>query len=300
VTLEVVAQDGLRVRAAAKAASFRRRAKLQHYHELAQAQVEALKDELEADAAASQRRKQAARERAAREREARLAQALANMAELEQRQAPKSKPAASQDQGDPPSPPAAKRPSEPRASTTDPEARVMKMADGGFRPAFNAQLAVDRDTQLIAAVALTNAGSDMGQMAPLHAQILERYGCTPEHWLADGGFAQLEAIETLSMRGTQAVVPPPAARRADIDPAVPKRGDSPAIAQWRKFMATPEAQALYLERGATVECANAHLRRRGLQSFTLRGLLKARAVLLWHALAHNLMRMRALNFAFAA
>ena len=45
---------------------------------------------------------------------------------------------------------------------------------------------------------------------------------------------------------------------------------------------------------------NAHLRNRGLQRFNVRGLFKARAVLLWHALAHNLRRMMALNFVFAA
>ena len=45
---------------------------------------------------------------------------------------------------------------------------------------------------------------------------------------------------------------------------------------------------------------NAHLRNRGLQRFNVRGLIKARAVLLWHALAHNLKRMMALNFEFAA
>ena len=48
------------------------------------------------------------------------------------------------------------------------------------------------------------------------------------------------------------------------------------------------------------ECTNAHLRNRGLQRFNVRGMIKARAVLLWHALAHNLKRMMALNFAFAA
>jgi transposase len=297
VTLNVVAQDGLRVRASAKAASFRRKQRLQQFVAQAQAQVQALKSELDEDAAASSRRKQAARERAAREREQRLAQALATMREIEgSRRANKDR----TDHDEPPggTPAATKPEPEPRVSTTDPEARVMKMADGGFRPAFNAQLAVDAATQLIAAVAVVNAGSDMNQMAPMHAQIEQRYHCTPEHWLADGGFTKLQAIEQLTAQGTQPLVPPPKSRNPAIDPFAPKSTDSEPVAQWRARMASAEAQALYKQRGATVECANAQLRRRGLHQFNVRGLVKARAVLLWHALAHNLMRMQSLNIAF--
>ena len=185
-------------------------------------------------------------------------------------------------------------------STTDPEARVMKMADGGFRPAFNAQLAVDAQTQLIAAVAITNSGSDMGQMSPMHDNIQQRYATTPDHWLADGGFTKLQAIDELTVRGTQPVLPPPRSRNPDIDCLAPKDSDSPAQAQWRAFMASDFAKALYIQRGATVECANAQLRRRGLHRFNVCGMAKTRAVLLWHALAHNLMRMRSMNIAFAA
>ena len=176
----------------------------------------------------------------------------------------------------------------------------MKMADGGFRPAFNAQLAVDADTQLIAAVAISNSGSDMGQMSPMHQDIQQRYGLTPDHWLADGGFTKLQAIDELTARGTQPVVPPPRSRNPEVDPLQPKPTDTPAQAQWRDFMSSDFAKALYIQRGATVECANAQLRRRGLSRFNVCGLVKARAVLLWHALAHNLMRMRSLHLDFAA
>lgn len=299
VTLNVVAQDGLRVRAAAKAASFRRRARLEQFMAQAQAQVQALKTELDADAAASSRRKQAAGERAARERRERLAQALATMQQVERTRPAKKKPPS--DHQDPPGGAAAAKPeSEPRVSTTDPEARVMKMADGGFRPAFNAQLAVDAATQLIAAVELVNLGSDMNEMVPLHAQLQQRYARTPEHWLADGGFTKLQAIEQLDQRGTQALLPAPKSRDPHIDSLLPKSTDSGPLSQWRARMASPQGQALYRQRGASVECANAQLRRRGLYQFNVRGLRKARAVLLWHALAHNLMRMASLNIAFQA
>jgi transposase len=298
VTLSVVAQDGLRVRASAKAASFRRRQRLEQFVAQAQAQVQALKSELEADAAASSRRKQAARERAVRERDERLAQALATMHKIERSRPTKKKPV---DDNEPPGGTPAAKPDpepEPRVSTTDPEARVMKMADGGFRPAFNAQLAVDAATQLIAAVEVVDAGSDMNQMVPMHAQIKTRYDHTPEHWLADGGFTKLPAIEQLTQKGTKPLLPPPKSRNPDIDSCLPKSTDSESLKQWRLRMASPEGRARYKQRGASVECANAQLRRRGLHQFNVRGLVKTRAVLLWHALAHNLLRMASLNIAF--
>ena len=313
VTLNAVAQDGLRVRAHAKASSFRRREKLAELLAQAQEQVQALKRELTEDAGASTRRKQAAIERAAREREQRLAAAVAAMDKLQRKPSPEPKtPKPSKRRGrragadapgtgdDTADKPQAQPEAEPRVSTTDPEARVMKMADGGFRPAFNAQLAVDADTQLIAAVAITSSGSDMGQMSPMHQDIVQRYATTPEYWLADGGFTKLQAIDELTERGTQPVLPPPSSRNPDIDRLAPKDTDTPAQAQWRSFMASDFAKELYIQRGATVECANAQLRRRGLQQFNVCGMVKARAVLLWHALAHNLMRMRSLNIAFAA
>lgn len=304
ISLQVVAQDGLRVRAAAKAASFRRKDRLVALHAQAQAQVAALKRELDEDAGASARRKQAARSRAAAEREQRLAQALATMHKIERLRPAKKQAAERRDDGDeppggPPAPPPPKQEPEPRVSSTDPEARVMKMADGGFRPAFNAQLAVDTDTQLIAAVEVVNHGSDMNQMVPMHEQLCQRYGCTPTHWLADGGFTKLAAIEQLGDAGTQAVVPPPRSRNPQIDPCAPKDTDTEALKQWRTLMASAQGKALYTQRGATVECVNAHVRRRGLGQLNVRGLIKARAVLLWHALAHNLMRMHRLNLAFA-
>ena len=72
------------------------------------------------------------------------------------------------------------------------------------------------------------------------------------------------------------------------------------MGQWRQRMGTDEAKQIYKDRAASIECTNAHLRNRGLQRFNVRGLCKARAVLLWHALAHNLKRMMAMKVAFAA
>jgi hypothetical protein len=247
----------------------------------------------------------AVRARAAREHQERLERALATMKRIEARE-PKNKATANNKAGgdDEPGAPAGGEPPkaepEPRVSTTDAEARVMKMADGGFRPAYNAQLAVDVATQPIAAVEVVNASSDMRQAVPMHQQIRNRYGLTPAQWLADGGYTKLEAIEALTRCGTQPLMPRPKSRNASVDAFAAKPGDSQAIAQWRARMASDAGKQLYKLRAASVECVNAQARRRGLTQLRVRGRLKARCVLLWQALAHNLVRMRRLGFAYQA
>src|SRR5512144_2229103 len=83
VTRKRVAQDGMRVRASAGAATFRRRGTLEQHLEAARQHVATLKQQLDADPAALSRRQQAARTRAAREREEKVRNALARLPELE-------------------------------------------------------------------------------------------------------------------------------------------------------------------------------------------------------------------------
>lgn len=290
VRLERVAQDGMRVRANAGAASLRRRPRLQRHLADARELVQTLKKQAKADPGLADRRAQAARLRAAQQREQRIAQALARLPELE---------AAKRRNGD--------KAEEARASTTDADATNMKMADGGFRPAYNVQLATDCASQVIVGVDATTAGSDMAQMSPMVTQVEQRLGRTPEQWLVDGGFpahAQLDAVADK----TEVYAPVPRAKapkRKDKDkdrgdpPAPgsefePKPGDSDAVAQWRQRMNTDAAREIYKERAATAECVNAQARNRGLQRLPVRGLAKVRAVAKLYALAHNLMRIAAL------
>ena len=320
VSMNRVAHDGMRVRAHAGAASFRRRETLEQLMQDAQAQVQALKLEVGDDPGAGTRRVRAARQRAATEREQRIVRAIEAMDELDKSVAGKRRkrhaeaavqampaqevvaqeqPAGEQATEPPSKEPEQTKPKEPRVSTTDHEVRVMKMADGGFRPAFNAQLAVDTATLIITGVDLINSGSDMNQMLPMHEQHQDRYARAPEQWFADGGFAKHDHIEQLDARATQVFAPVVAPRDKQRDRHERLPADSEALGQWRERMGTDEAKQIYKERAASIECTNAHLRNRGLQRFNVRGLSKARAVLLWHALAHNLKRMMALNFAFA-
>jgi transposase len=276
VSMERVAQDGMKVRASAGASSYRRGPRLQKFRDEAAAQVEALKKEVDADPASGTRRQQAAKRRAAEDRVARLRQALDQLPLAEA-----SKPAGKKD--------------EARVSTTDPEARVMKMSDGGFRPAFNVQFATDTQTQIITGVDVTNSGGDQGKLAPMVEQLHERYEERPEEMLVDGGFTKKDDIEAVEQGGTTVYAPVPASKNPERDAHTPRADDPPKVAEWRRRMATPEAKEIYKDRASTAECVNAHARNRGMYQFRVRGLAKVKAAVLWYVLAHNLMRAVALR-----
>jgi hypothetical protein len=277
VRLDRVAQDGLRVRASAGQGSFRRRARVERLLAEATAHVQALRQELLDDPAATTRRHAAARARAARERQQRVTAALAALPALEAQAARRA-----QREGG--------RGKEPRVSITDPEARVMKQSDGGYRPAYNVQFAADTGPrQAIVGVEVTAAGTDLGLAGPMVAQLERRYARPPGAMLLDGGYishADFEQVE-----GTQhctIYAPVPALRGDGRRRREPR--ESPVLTAWRARMATVEAQTIYKQRAATAECVNAQARQRGLRHVLVRGLAKVRAVAVWHALAHNVAR----------
>jgi len=281
VQLDTLAQDGLRVRASAGAASFRRRKRLEELRGAAQARVARLRAELEGDPAAGDRRQRAARERAAHEREARIAAAQERMRELEAERARREKTNKAQ---------VAKQ-KEPRASTTDAEARVMKMADGGYRPAYNMQIVSEPKSQVIVAVDVETSGSDRGLARPA-IETLRANGQAPSDYLVDGGFTKNSDIEWAHASGTRLWCPP-ARTKHGTDPYAPKPDDSAAVADWRRRMASEAGKQMYRQR-AQHECINAAARRSGLVQLTVRGMTKARAMLQWFALAHNMLRSFAL------
>jgi transposase len=283
VDLERVAQDGMRVRASAGAASFRRKPTLEEALAEAKQQVEVLRQELEDDPKASNRRQQQARRRAARERMERVEAALQRLPELESKKKPDEKDKA-------------------RCSTTDPDATVMKMANGGFNPAYNVQFATDTKSQVIVGVDVITNGSDQGQMGPMVDQIRDRYDKVPGAMLVDGGFAKHEDIDAVSGPETGCTVYAPVQKPKDpkADRHAPSPRDSERVAEWRQRMGTDEAKTIYKERAATAECVNALARRRGLLQFLVRGVSRVRTIALWHALAHNVLRMGTLRAAIVA
>lgn len=278
VKLESVAQDGLRVRANAGSSSFRRLSTLEKCLTEAQEQMAALKRHEDESYEQCEERLRAARQRAAHERQERVKAALEEgqklAAEREERRKKGGTP-----------------PTEPRGSTTDPEARMMQFSDGGFRPGYNVQFATDVDSGIIVGVDVVQAGNDSEQLPPMLDQIEERHQKTPSTVLADCGFATLDAVEQVTAKGCTLYAPLRREKEqlaAGKNPYEKKRRDTPAITAWRERMGTEAAKLIYKLRGQTAEWVNALARNRGLRFMPVRGRAKCRVIALLYAITHNL------------
>jgi transposase len=289
VSVSRVSQDGVRVRVSAGAGSFRREERLQKLLEDARRHVEELRGQLENAeySAVLSSRQRAARRRAAQEKQQRLEQAIAQLPELKQKQAEAARKAGRGKRGQ------KIRDTEPRVSTSDAEARRMKMPNGGFNPACNVQLATDTKSRAIVGVEVSYEGSDSsGLSQPMRAQVEQRSGGKVEQHLLDGGYLRIADIEQAHEQGVELLVPPKPARQPERRgrELEPKPRDSEAVLAWKRRMASAEGQEIYRQRAATSETVNADLRSyRGLTQLTVRGLAKAKCVALWCALAYNVM-----------
>jgi hypothetical protein len=226
---------------------------------------------------ASNQRIAAAKKRAAHERSERVKAAQRALEEIkQQRQAREQK----RDNG--------KKPKEPRASTTDAEARVMKMADGGFRPAYNVQVTSVSGKQIVVAVEVTNTGSDRGLMRPMLERLQQSTGRLPHHHLVDGGFCSAEDIEWAHSASVEVYCPPTQSKHG-TNPCLPRRGDGPGVLAWRARMASQAGQVRYKTR-AICECIHARWRNWDLRQVTVRGLKRVRVAALWYALTNNILQ----------
>jgi transposase len=295
VDLQRVGQDGMRVRASAGAASFHRQATLEQLLTEAQAKLQKLQPQVD-DATERVTEQEvpveekaptgqtgeatpgqlAAQKRAAEEAIERAKQALTRLPEMEAKKEPQEK-------------------QEARVSSTDPEATVMKMADGGFRPAYNIEYSTTCGNKIIVGVEVVTVGSDQGQLPPLLDQVENRCGERPKEALVDGGFVNLPDIDTVQTpegekAGCKVYAPVPKPRKATVDRYAAHPGDSKEVAEWRQRMSTDEAKEIYKERAATAELVNAQARNRGLIRLSVRGLQKVKAIAVWFAAVHNMAR----------
>jgi transposase len=279
VTMDRVAQDGMRVRADAGKSSFRTEERLEELLKLAEEQVETLNRLAETDPEELTKRQRAARERAARERQERVAEAARQCEELRRKKAERDKGRK-------------EKTSEARASTTDPEARNIKFPDGGYRPGYNVQFATDTATGIVVGVDVTNAGTDSEEMPPMLDQLETRYEAVPGEVLVDGGFASLEAIDKAEGRDCKVYAPVKDAdkqKKAGKDPYARKPHDTVHTAAWRERMGRAGSQTIYKLRAQTAEWVNAVCRNRGLWQMPVRGRVKCRILATLYAITHNLM-----------
>lgn len=296
VSLDEIAIDGTKVRADAGRDSFKTGTKLERIEAAVERRLAALKAEVESAPEASTRRKRAAQERAVREVKERAARARAALDRVQAERAERAK-RHSKDEA---------KKSEPKASLTDPEARNMRFADGAFSPAYNVQIAGTPREGIILSVEMTDRRNDAGLAAPMVADVIRRYGQAPKTLLVDTHYATSEDVAALAEHeaGPVKVFAPPPTERDDVKPGtlanrIRKREQEPdSVKEWRRRMETNEGQETYRSR-KLIERVNANLKNHGFGFMPVRGLIKAKAVALIHALANNLMAAHRLRTAVA-
>jgi hypothetical protein len=191
ITLKRVMQDGTRVRACASSSGFRSKPRIEEYLKQAREAVEELDAQPEEEVS---RQMQRARERAQRERRERLESALKQFDELK----------ASKSRVD-------------RVSTSDPEARVMKQAEGGSAPSYNVQISTDASHSLIVDIDVTQSGSDYQQLTPAMERLEQTLKRVPDQVVVDGGYISSDNIEEMSDRRIDLIGPEPRGKSADAN-----------------------------------------------------------------------------------
>jgi transposase len=292
VSLDEIAIDGTKVRANASRDSLKTASTLERIERAVECRLAALKAEIERDPEGSSRRKRAAQERAAREVKERAERARAALERMRAEREKRAKRHAKDE---------AKK-SEPTASLSDPAARNMRLADGAVHPAYNGQVAAAPAKGIVVSVEMTDRRNDAGLAGPMVDDIVRRYGKAPQNILIDTHYATSKDIAALAKHpaGPVKVFAPPPPERNDVSPRAlanreRKRAREPdSVKEWRARMATPAGQEVYTLR-RLIERINANLKNHGFGILPVRGLIKAKAVMLWHALAHNLMAVHRLR-----
>lgn len=278
VDLKRIAQDGTKVRANAGSSSFRREKKLEECLKEAKEHLSELLKEIEEDPSKHLNRINARKKRTIIERKNKAEEAVEELKklrkEIEENKARYTKKEVKE------------KIEKARVSKTDPEARKMKMGNGGFSPAYNVQFATDTKSQAIVGVDVINAGYDYGQITPMMNQVLNRFKTNTKEWLADPGYRKKEDIENAAELNKDCEVYIPLMESKNNPPS----DESSVVKKWRERMEKDEAKVIYRERASTAECVNALAKNRGLLNFLVRGLQKVQCVALLFAITHNVLR----------
>ena len=260
----------MKVEAHAGKSSFRREKTLKEHLKVAKEHVESLKKSSAENPGSMSKQQEAARKRAAEQRVKLTTQAIEELRKLRQHKAIKAKKNSESF--------TQKDKEEVRASKTDPEARNMKMPNGGYAPAYNIQFATETTQKIIVGVTATKAGHDYGQLAPMLEQIKKRLGHAPTHILADPGYLLYKDVENVAETS-----------KVYIPSETIKAGKSPALDEIKNRMKTAEAKVKYKDRASSAEFVNARTRTRGLTQLLVAGIEKAQVVATLFAIGNNML-----------
>jgi transposase len=281
--LDEMITDGTKIRASASRSSMRHAPRVAEIETRLTAHIAKLRAELDADPAATERRLKTRQLAAAEERERRVKAAGEKFAGRAAEQAARAKghPGEAEKATD----------QQPRVSTSDPDARLMKMADGATRPCYNVQVATA--DEFVVAIQPTEHGNDRGLARGVLAEVERRCGRSPLRLLADATAMTEDDITAFAeSHPTLEVFAPPKACSETAKPASRARyarklaAEPQCLKDWRARMASDAGKAVYARRCKT-EHPHARMKNCGLGRMAVRGLKKVRAVCLLHAVAHN-------------
>jgi transposase len=282
ITLEELAIDGTKVRARAGRSSMSQGKRLASIERAVAERVAALKSELDTDPAEPERRRKKRALQAAEERARRVERAQQKLAALVQEQAARAKRHAKEEA----------EKGEPKVSVSDPEVRVMRLADGAVAPAWNVQVATSDG--FIVGIDPTDRRNDSGLATGVVEQIVRRSNRVPQRLLADTrAMTQDDIVQLGQAHPALRVYSPPAPQRSAVQPETERkrrwqrRREPLAVTAWRARMASEEGQETYRRRKLT-ERAHGIIKNRGMSRFLVHGMEKVRAVCLLQALALNL------------
>lgn len=190
--------------------------------------------------------------------------------------------------GKDPAPPGEEPDPKTQRNFTDPESRILKTKDG-YIQGWNAQAAVDGQTQIIVAHGLTPSMSDHGQLVGLIDAIEANLGAKPKEASADSGYLSEANLAALGERGIKAYI---ATGRAKHPDEIKRKTGGPLTRAMRDKLKRAGWRSRYRLRKQIVEPVFGQIKQeRGFRQFLLRGVEKVRAEWALICTAHNLVKL---------
>lgn len=179
---------------------------------------------------------------------------------------------------------------------TDPQSRIMLSSEKSFIQGYNAQAAVDADSQIIVGADLTNQAADSPHLPGLVEQVIENTGEVPDEVSADAGYWSENNVKFLEGNFIEAFIPPDKVKHSEWRNVVSPRGRIPANFSMKDLMRrklrTKRGRERYKNRMETVEPVFGQTKEgRGLRQFLLRGIKKVRSMWLIDCAVHNLLKI---------
>ncbi len=286
ISLKSIIIDGTKVKASAGKQSFKTRKKLHHLKKQTRRHIEALRRELDDAPQASSSRIKAARECAQNEMEKKVEKALSIMPEIEALKEERKKKVKK-----------GTTVSKAKVSTTDPDARIMKFADGSVKAGYNCQIGIDAQSMIILSVEPSQQGNDKGLLKPMVEKIAKRYDKHSERVLVDGGYRVHQDIIDLAEHETPTLVYSPLQElKKDIKPESlrkrkAKEAKFPKVLQAYYKRMRNNAAGLITKQRSRIETVNGIIHNRLRGGFKLRGIEQVKSELLLHAIGQNIITM---------